>query len=161
VMVKFLDHAGKSLDDGVWAIYWCRPGRREIHEFAIPAGALGFERVVLTRVTTNAREALIGKPPLRIASSIQEYLSPDPKIRLIHRRLFTTLQNSGGTHPAAPALSRRRPPSSIPSMGAELRGMPTAGASEKSPNPAPNGAAHSHAAEIQEIVDRVWEKYKN
>ena len=63
VMVKFLDHAGKSLDDGVWAIYWCRPGRREIHEFAIPAGALGFERVVLTRVTTNAREALTGKRP--------------------------------------------------------------------------------------------------
>ena len=42
-----------------------------------------------------------------------------------------------------------------------MRGMPTAGASEKSPNTAPNGAAHSHAAEIQEIVDRVWEKYKN
>ena len=39
--------------------------------------------------------------------------------------------------------------------------MPTAGASEKSPNTAPNGAAHSHVAEIQEIVDRVWEKYKN
>jgi hypothetical protein len=38
VMVKFLDHAGKSLDDGVWAIYWCRPGRREIHEFAYPSG---------------------------------------------------------------------------------------------------------------------------
>ena len=61
VLVAFLDHAGKRLDEGVWAIYWCRPHRREIHEFAIPAGALGFERVVLTRITADAREALMGK----------------------------------------------------------------------------------------------------
>ncbi|HLH42403.1 MAG TPA: hypothetical protein VKV74_05425 [Bryobacteraceae bacterium] len=59
VLVAFLDRAGKRLDEGVWAIYWCRPGRREIHEFAIPAGALGFERVVLTRITADAREALM------------------------------------------------------------------------------------------------------
>jgi hypothetical protein len=61
VLVEFLDRAGKRLDEGVWAIYWCRPHRREIHEFAIPAGALGFERVVLTRITSDAREALMGK----------------------------------------------------------------------------------------------------
>ncbi|HEY7335129.1 MAG TPA: hypothetical protein VH639_09610 [Bryobacteraceae bacterium] len=61
VLVDFLDRAGKRLDEGVWAIYWCRPGRREIHEFAIPAGALGFERVVLTRITADAREALMMK----------------------------------------------------------------------------------------------------
>lgn len=61
VMVAFLDKHGKHLDDGVWAIYWCRPGRREIHEFAIPAGASGFERVVLTKITGDAGEAL-GKP---------------------------------------------------------------------------------------------------
>ena len=63
VMVEFLDRAGKRLDEGVWAIYWCRPHRREIHEFAIPAGALGFERVALTRITADAREALAGKRP--------------------------------------------------------------------------------------------------
>ena len=28
VMVSFLDAKGSHLDDGVWAIYWCRPGRR-------------------------------------------------------------------------------------------------------------------------------------
>jgi hypothetical protein len=61
VLVSFLDHAGRHLDDGVWAIYWCRPGRREIHEFAIPAGALGFARVVLNRITVDAGEALRGK----------------------------------------------------------------------------------------------------
>jgi hypothetical protein len=64
VLVSFLDHAGKHLDDGVWAIYWCRPGRREIHEFAIPAGALGFARVVLTRITADAAEALRSKTPI-------------------------------------------------------------------------------------------------
>jgi hypothetical protein len=61
VLVSFFDHLGKRLDDGVWAIYWCRPGRREIHEFAIPAGALGFERVVMNRITADAREALMSK----------------------------------------------------------------------------------------------------
>lgn len=58
VMVSFFDAAGKHLDDGVWATYWCRPGRREVHEFAIPSNALGFSRVVLKKVTTDWREAL-------------------------------------------------------------------------------------------------------
>ena len=58
VMVSFFDSHGKHLDDGVWATYWCRPGRREIHEFAIPGNALGFERVVIRKITTDSREAL-------------------------------------------------------------------------------------------------------
>ncbi len=58
VQVSFLDGAGKHLDDGVWAIYWCRPGRREMHEFGVPKGAAGFERVVLRRITTDFAEAL-------------------------------------------------------------------------------------------------------
>ena len=58
VMVSFLDGKGNHLDDGVWAIYWCRPGRHEVHEFAIPAKALGFTRVVLRKITTNSVEAL-------------------------------------------------------------------------------------------------------
>ena len=58
VQVSFLDGAGKRLEDGVWAIYWCRPGRREIHEFGVPKGAAGFERVVLRRITTDFAEAL-------------------------------------------------------------------------------------------------------
>lgn len=58
VQVSFLDAAGRHLDDGVWAIYWCRPGRRETHEFGIPKTAFGFERVVLRRITTDFAEAL-------------------------------------------------------------------------------------------------------
>ena len=58
VMVSFLDGKGRHLDDGVWATYWCRPGRREVHEFAIPGHALGFERVVIRKITTDWVEAL-------------------------------------------------------------------------------------------------------
>jgi len=63
VMVSFLDKRGNHLDDGVWAIYWCRPGRREVHEFAIPAGAAGFDRVVLTKITGDPSEALRAPNP--------------------------------------------------------------------------------------------------
>lgn len=58
VMVSFLDATGNRLGDGVWAIYWCRPGRREVHEFGIPHKAQGFERVVLRGITTDAELAL-------------------------------------------------------------------------------------------------------
>jgi hypothetical protein len=67
VMVAFLDKNGKRLDNGVWAIYWCRPGRREIHEFAIPSGAQRFESVVLTKITNDAGEAL-ARPTTRNGS---------------------------------------------------------------------------------------------
>ncbi len=58
VMVSFLDGAGRYLGDGVWPIYWCRPGRREYHEFSVPRAALGYERVILRRITTDFREAM-------------------------------------------------------------------------------------------------------
>src|SRR5262249_20517762 len=58
VMVSFLDGRGKRLEAGVWPTYWCRPGRREVHEFAIPSRALGFTQVVLRKITTDWREAL-------------------------------------------------------------------------------------------------------
>lgn len=58
VMVSFLDEKGKQLDNGVWAIYWCRPGRSEIHEFGIPKAARGFTRVVLNKITTDFNEVL-------------------------------------------------------------------------------------------------------
>ncbi len=59
VMVSFFDAAGKHLDNGVWAIYWCRPGRSEIHEFGIPKAARGFTRVVLNKITTDFGEVLV------------------------------------------------------------------------------------------------------
>jgi|SRR5579862_933300 len=58
VLVSFLDDHGKHLDDGVWATYWCRPGRREIHEFAIPKFASGFVQVIVRKITTDSRVAL-------------------------------------------------------------------------------------------------------
>ena len=58
VLVTFLDAKGNRLDDGVWAIYWCRPGRREIQEFGIPTKAVGFARVVLRKITLDSEEAL-------------------------------------------------------------------------------------------------------
>lgn len=58
VMVSFLDAKGARMDDGVWAIYWCRPGRHEVHEFGIPAKATGFNRVVLRKITVDSVEAL-------------------------------------------------------------------------------------------------------
>lgn len=58
VMVSFLDAKGAHMDDGVWAIYWCRPGRHEVHEFGIPSKANGFNRVVLRKITVDSVEAL-------------------------------------------------------------------------------------------------------
>lgn len=58
VLVSFFDDRGKHLDDGVWATYWCRPGRREVHEFAIPKYASGFVQVIIRKITTDSREAL-------------------------------------------------------------------------------------------------------
>ncbi len=58
VMVSFWDKDGKHMDNGVWAIYWCRPGRREIHEFQIPRGAAGFAKVTVRKITTDSEVAL-------------------------------------------------------------------------------------------------------
>lgn len=58
VMVSFQDAKGKHMDDGVWAIYWCRPGRVEIHEFAVPRSAYGFHKVVLRGITLDAEQGL-------------------------------------------------------------------------------------------------------
>ena len=58
VMVSFHDAKGKHLGNGAWAIYWCRPGRSEIHEFGIPREARGFTRVVLHKITTDFNEVL-------------------------------------------------------------------------------------------------------
>jgi len=58
VAVTFLDGTGRNLGEGVWPVYWLRPGRREFHEFSVPRHAFGFERVVLRRITTDYAEAL-------------------------------------------------------------------------------------------------------
>lgn len=58
VMVSFFDAKGKHMDDGVWAIYWCRPGRTEIHEFAVPRAAYGFHRMSLRGITIDAEKGL-------------------------------------------------------------------------------------------------------
>ncbi len=58
VMVSFWAKDGSHMDNGVWAIYWCRPGRREIHEFQIPRGAAGFTKVTVRKITTDSEVAL-------------------------------------------------------------------------------------------------------
>jgi hypothetical protein len=58
VMVSFLDARGQHLGNGVWPIYWVRPGRLEIHEFGIPREARGFTRVILHKITTDFNEVL-------------------------------------------------------------------------------------------------------
>lgn len=58
VMVKFLDRAQKHLGDGVWPMYFVRPGAHRVTRFSIPAEAAGFEFIRLTRITTDSVEAL-------------------------------------------------------------------------------------------------------
>lgn len=58
VMVSFLDAAGRHLGNGVWPIYWVRPGRPEVHEFGVPREARGFVRVVLHQITTDFNQVL-------------------------------------------------------------------------------------------------------
>jgi hypothetical protein len=66
VMVSFLDSKGRHLGEGVWAIYWCRPGRYEVHEFGIPTAARGFDRVVMHGITTDFRDVLGRQPVARM-----------------------------------------------------------------------------------------------
>jgi hypothetical protein len=70
VMVSFLDNAGKRMDDGVWAVYGLRPGRAEVHEFAVPKAAQGFARVVLRKITTDVMEAIVAPQQALMAARL-------------------------------------------------------------------------------------------
>ena len=58
VMVRFQDRSRKTLDTGVWPMYFILPGVHRVTRFSIPAGAVGFEFIRVRRITTNTLEAL-------------------------------------------------------------------------------------------------------
>ncbi len=58
VMVRFQDRSRKTLDNGVWPLYFILPGVHRVTRFSIPAGAAGFEFIRVRRITTNSVEAL-------------------------------------------------------------------------------------------------------
>jgi hypothetical protein len=58
VMVHFFDHSLKQLGDGVWPMYFVRPGVHRVTRFSIPAEAAGFEFIRVKEITTNWAKAL-------------------------------------------------------------------------------------------------------
>jgi hypothetical protein len=58
VEVGFLDHARKQLGEGVWPMYFVLPGVHRVTRFSVPVGVDGFEIVQVSRITTDAAEAL-------------------------------------------------------------------------------------------------------
>jgi hypothetical protein len=58
VMVRFQDRSRKTLDNGVWPMYFILPGVHRVTRFSIPAGAVGFEFIRVRRITTDFLEAL-------------------------------------------------------------------------------------------------------
>jgi hypothetical protein len=58
VMVGFAGGGRKTLEDGVWPMYFVTPGTHRVTRFTIPAGAAGFESVKVRKITTNSEEAL-------------------------------------------------------------------------------------------------------
>jgi hypothetical protein len=77
VMVSFLDANGKHMDNGVWAIYGLRPGRPEIHEFAVPRAAQGFASVVLRKITTDVVEAIVAPQKALVVAEVN---TPSPAV---------------------------------------------------------------------------------
>ena len=62
VMVRFQDRQRKTLDNGVWPMYFVLPGVHRVTRFSIPAGAVGFEFIRVRRITTDSMEALREEP---------------------------------------------------------------------------------------------------
>ncbi|HEY1758301.1 MAG TPA: hypothetical protein VGG72_23215 [Bryobacteraceae bacterium] len=58
VKVRFQDRARKTISDGVWPMYFILPGVHRITRFSIPAEAVGFEFIRVTRITIDTLEAL-------------------------------------------------------------------------------------------------------
>ena len=56
VLVRFLDNGRNELANGVWPMYFVRPGVHNVNRFSAPVG--GFSTVALHRITTDFAEAL-------------------------------------------------------------------------------------------------------
>ena len=61
VMVRFTDHNGAQVNDGVWAMYNVRPGAHRVNRFTAPRTP-EFHRVSVKRITTDSAEALTPTP---------------------------------------------------------------------------------------------------
>ncbi len=53
VMVHFFDQSLKQLGDGVWPMYFVRPGMHRVTRFSIPKEAAGFEFIRVRQITTD------------------------------------------------------------------------------------------------------------
>jgi hypothetical protein len=58
VEVGFLDHSRKQLGEGVWPMYFVLPGVHRVTRFSVPVGVSTYETVRVSRITTDAAEAL-------------------------------------------------------------------------------------------------------
>ena len=58
VEVGFLDHSRKELGQGVWPMYFVLPGQHRVTRFSVPVGVDGYETVRVSKITTDAGEAL-------------------------------------------------------------------------------------------------------
>jgi hypothetical protein len=62
VMIGFADKSRKLLGEGVWALHFITQGMHRVIRFSTPARVDGFEFVSVRKITTDAEEALVGKP---------------------------------------------------------------------------------------------------
>jgi hypothetical protein len=58
VEVGFLDRSKKQLGEGVWPMYFILPGVHRVTRFSVPVGVSTYETVRVSRITTDAAEAL-------------------------------------------------------------------------------------------------------
>ena len=57
VMVGFSDPKHNELGNGVWPMYFVRPGAHQVTRFSVPVGVDGFEAIVVHHITTDSTEA--------------------------------------------------------------------------------------------------------
>lgn len=57
VMIGFLDHGRNHVSNGVWPMYFVLPGAHQVTRFSAPAEAVGFETVIVHKITTESAEA--------------------------------------------------------------------------------------------------------
>jgi hypothetical protein len=58
VMVSFADKLQQKIGDGVWPMYFVRPGMHRVTRFSVPAEASSFESVSVRKITLDSELAL-------------------------------------------------------------------------------------------------------
>jgi len=62
VMIGFADKSLKVLGEGVWGLHFITQGAHRVIRFSTPSKVDGVEFVSVRKITTDAAEALRGKP---------------------------------------------------------------------------------------------------